>query len=186
MVAPVFLLALLFIFNIGYDLFTESVLDNATQFTARQMQTGHATGAANEADFIKSDFCPNTYGLIDCSEIYVRVEQIDTNSCTDFYDATSGTMPIEGGVLQLGDYGGSGSDVGATGCATANSATGFCNAGPSQAILLSAIYVPPSFMGGLLGAANTVTYNGKSVTPLLATAGFETEAFPATVQPDPC
>ncbi|MDD2877096.1 MAG: pilus assembly protein [Acidiphilium sp.] len=186
LVAPLFLIALLFIFNLAYDLFTEAVLDNATQSTARQIQTGSAQTASNASDFIQAYFCPNTYGLLDCKNIYVRVEQIDTSTCTDFYDATSGTLPVTGTTLELGDFGGTGADVGPTGCATANSTTGFCNAGPNEAILISVIYAPPNFLGGLLGAANTITYNGNAVSPLLATAGFETEGFPATSMANSC
>lgn len=186
LVGPIFLVMLLFIFNVSYTLFVNEVLNNATQTVARAIQIGNAQGASSGASFIKTYFCPDTYGLIDCSNIYMRVEQINTNSCTDFYDATSGTLPISGGVLQLGDYGGNGAAIGPTGCATSSTTAGFCNAGPNEEILISVIYPAPSFMGGLLGTANVVEYNGSSVTPLLATAGFETEGFAPTAQPDPC
>lgn len=190
MVAPVFLLALLFIFSIGYSLFMQSVLDNATQVVARQIQIG-PNDAANAAAFITNDLCPNTYGLLDCNEIYVRVEQINTLSCTDYYNATSGTLPVESGALELGRFAGesgngAGADLGPTDCATPNSTTGFCNAGPNEAILITTIYVPPSFMDGLLGTANTLTYNGSAVSPLLATAGFETENFQSAISAAPC
>ncbi|MCW8307243.1 pilus assembly protein [Acidiphilium sp. PA] len=184
MVGPIFLLALLFVFNVAYDLFTNEVLNNAVQATARQMQTGTAPAATSQAQFISNVVCPNTYGLIDCNNIYVRVEQIDTNTCSDFYDATTGTLPIAGGTLQLGDYGGAGSDIGPSQCATSSGATGFCNAGPNEAIMISVIYTAPSFMGQLLGTV--VTYNGTSVTPLLATAGFETEGFAPLEASNPC
>ncbi|MGC9270250.1 TadE/TadG family type IV pilus assembly protein [Acidiphilium sp.] len=186
MVGPIFLLMLLFIFNVSYTLFMNEVLNNATQTVARAIQTGNAQGASSGSSFVQKYFCPNTYGLLSCSNIYLRVEQINTSACTDFYDATSATLPISGGALQLGDYGGTGSDLGPTACATGNSTTGFCNAGPNEEILISVIYPAPSFMGGLLGTASVVTYNGNSVTPLLATAGFETEGFAPTAQPDPC
>jgi hypothetical protein len=186
MVGPIFLLALLFVFNVAYDLFTNEVLNNAIQSTARQIQIGSAPAASSQSQFVSSVFCPNTYGLIACGNVYIRVEQINTNTCTDFYDATTGTLPIVNGVLQLGDYGGLGSDIGPSQCATRSAAGGFCNAGPNEAILISAIYTAPSFMGLLLGAANVVTYNGASVTALLATAGFETEGFAPTTAPDPC
>ena len=184
MVGPIFLLALLFVFNVAYDLFTNEVLNNAVQTTARQMQTGTAPVATSQSQFVSTVVCPNTYGLIDCNNIFVRVEQIDTNTCSDFYDATPGTLPVVGGSLQLGDYGGAGSDTGPSQCATGNAATGFCNAGPNEAILISMIYTAPSFIGQLLGTV--VTYNGASVTPLLATAGFETEGFAPLGASNPC
>jgi hypothetical protein len=184
LVGPIFLLALLFVFNVAYALFTNEVLNNAVQATARQMQTGTAPVVTSQSQFISSVVCPNTYGLVNCNDIYVRVEQIDTNTCSDFYDATTGTLPIVGGNLQLGDYGGAGSDIGPSQCATSGAATGFCNAGPNEAILVSVIYTAPSFMGLLLGSV--VTYHGISVTPLLATAGFETEGFAPTVSSAPC
>jgi hypothetical protein len=186
MVGPIFLLALLFVFNVAYDLFANEVLNNAMQTTARQMQTGNAPAASSQSQFVSTVFCPNTYGLIDCSHVYIRVEQVSTNSCSDFYDATTGSLPIVSGSLQLGDYGGAGSAIGPSQCATSSSGVGFCNAGPNEAILISAIYTAPSFMGSLLGAANVVTYNGTSVTALMATAGFETEGFAPTAAPSPC
>jgi hypothetical protein len=184
MVGPIFLLALLFVFNVAYDLFTNEVLNNAVQATARQMQTGTAPVATSQSQFVSTVVCPNTYGLIDCNNIFVRVEQIDTNTCSDFYNATTGTLPIASGTLQLGDYGGAGSDIGPSQCATSNAATGFCNAGPNEAILISMIYTAPSFIGRLLGTV--VTYNGASVMPMLATAGFETEGFAPAGSSNPC
>lgn len=182
LVAPLFFLVLFFVFNLAYKFFNQEVLDDATQVTARQIQTGNAQAAADGTDFIKTYFCPNTYGLLNCNRIFLRVEHIEASTCTDFYDATDGRLPVVNGVLELGDYGGKGGNVGPTACATDGSAIGFCNAGPNETVLLSAVYVAPSFLGGLLPPGMTMTYGGNAVSAMLATAGFETENFASAAQ----
>jgi hypothetical protein len=185
LVGPVVLLFLLVIFEVAYDQFLQGALQSTVELTAHEMQVGGTLNTASAAAFLTNDFCPNTTGgLLNCNNVYIRVEQFNTSSCTDFYDATSALLPVEGHALQLGDYAGlnaaAGDPVGPANCDASTPGTGFCNPGPSEEIILTAIYLAPTFLMGLL-PGNAVTYQGGAVRALMTTSGFETESFtPAT------
>jgi hypothetical protein len=191
LVAPFFFLLLFAVFEISYDLFMQSVLDNTLQYAARQVQIGNAQGSTGPT-FVAQYVCPYDGGLLNCNNLFVRVEQVNfgTAACTDFYDATTGQLPIVNGQLNLGYYYsgagalGQGSAVGNTNCDIGTSASGFVNAGPSECIIMSAIYVAPSFLNGLI--LNRIKYNGKYVRAQLATAAFITEPFTATAGSPTC
>jgi hypothetical protein len=187
MVGPVVLLFLMVIFEVAYDQFLQGALQSTVELTAHQMQVGSTQNTATAAAFLSNDFCPNTTGgLLNCNNVYIRVEAFDTTACTDFYDATSPALPVEGHALQLGDYAGLtaavGDPVGPTHCDASTPGTGFCNPGPSEEIILTAIYLAPTFLMGLL-PGNAVTYNGSAVRALMTTSGFETESFAAAATP---
>jgi hypothetical protein len=199
MVAPVFFLLLFVVFEVSYDLFMQEVLDNALQSTARLVQIG-MTQSATSSNFVSTYFCPNANGLLDCQNLFIRIQQVTftPGSCTnlnnaaigDYYDATDGHTPISGGVLQLGDYyngagvAGTGSNVGLSPCGSSNSSNGFCDAGSSEMMLMTAVYVAPSFLDGLV--LNTVKYNGQYVRAQTSTAAFITEPFALLSPPKPC
>ncbi len=176
-VGPVFLVMLFIVFEVSYDLFLQAVLDNSLQITAREMQVG-TSQAATEGNFVSTYFCSNSYGLLDCNNLFIQVQEFaPSTTCPDLYDATSGDLPVVGGVLQLGSYysalgAGLGSTIGPTACLKN---TGFCSPGPNETIVATAIYVAPSFLQGLL--SNNIKYNGGYVRAALSTAAFQTEAF---------
>ncbi len=115
---------------------------------------------------------------------------LGTSITGDIYDATNGQIPVSGGILQLGDYyngtgvSGVGSTVSLSPCATTNSSSGFCNAGPQEMILMTAIYVAPSFLNGLV--LNHITYGGKYVRAQQSTVAVVTEPFTNKVTTNPC
>lgn len=199
MVAPIFFLLLFVVFEVSYDLFMQEVLDNALQSAARTVQIGK-TQSATSSNFVSTYFCPNDSGLLNCNNLFVRIQEVTftKGSCTnlssttigDYYDATNGQTPISGGVLQLGDYYsgagtvGTGSNVGLSPCGSANSSSGFCDAGASEMILMTAVYVAPSFLDGMV--LNKVQYNGQYVRAQTATAAFVTEPFALLSPPNPC
>jgi hypothetical protein len=188
-VGPVFFLMLFMAFDFSYDSFLNSVLDSAVQATARQIEVGGAQGDTKRQSLITNALCPNALGLLNCNNLYVRVESIIQSSCPggagepDLYDATDGELPQTGkGVLGLGLYGGTG-QAGPTACETNNSASGFCVAGPGtskdpEIIILSAVYLAPSFLGHLV--LQSFTYQGHVVRPMFSSAAFITEAFTGT------
>jgi Flp pilus assembly protein TadG len=219
-VGPIFFVLLFTVFEVSYDLYLNEVLDTAVQATARQIQLGEAmyqpgsTTAPNTEQTLVNDYlCPNALGFLNCNNLYLRVERIDTSSTStcaagqsynsttqqytgvaDLYDATGGQEPIVNGALELGLYGGTGGNAGPTFCETASSASGFCVAGPSagepELIVLSAVYVAPSFLGRL--TSKTETYNGNVVRATFSSAAFITEGFSSTytqssqTQPNAC
>jgi Flp pilus assembly protein TadG len=161
MVAMPFLMLLLFVFELSYDLFSQSVLDNALQLAARQLQTGNAQNVHDGNDFIVKYMCPDLNGLLTCSGVYVNVQRIAPTSAQDYWDYTTGSAPVSGGVLDLGGY----------------VAGSFCNSGPSQLLLVSAVYVGPSFIGGLLPGVLSVSYGGRLVHPTFSSVGIVSEAY---------
>jgi hypothetical protein len=187
LVAPIFLAMFFIVFEVSYDEFMQEVLDNALQSAARQIQVGNTQGATS-ATFVNGFFCPYGNGLLNCNNLYVRVQSVSFGSGTcqnlDYYDATSnGGIPANGNALQLSGYyngagqQGTGGTASLSSCASSGTTAGagYCTAGPQNLMLMSAIYVAPSFLGGLL--PNHYTYLGKFVRPIYASAAFETENF---------
>ncbi len=160
-VAMPFLLLLLFMFELSYDLFSQSVLDNALQLAARQLQTGNAQNVTDGNDFNVKYMCPDLNGLLMCSNVYVDVQRIAPTSSQDYWDYTTGSAPVSNGTLDLSSY-------------TAGS---FCNSGPSQLLLVRAVYVGPSFIGGLLPGVFSASYGGHAVHPTFSSVGIVSEAY---------
>jgi Flp pilus assembly protein TadG len=200
-VAPVFLVLLFMVFEIAYDEFMQEVLDNTLQSSARQVQIGN-TQSATTATFVQNYMCPYDSGLFNCNNLFVRIQEVTftPGSCSDvtnaasatgdFYDATTVGLPLSNGVLQLGGFyngagaQGNGSTLNLSPCATASSGSGYCNVGSQQFILMTAIYVAPSFLNGLV--LNHITYGGKYVRAMMSVAAFETEPFTGTTTLTPC
>lgn len=199
-VGPVFFLMLLFVFEVAYDLFLQEVLESALAVAARQMQIGasqDATGTGTTS-FTAADVCPSAFGLLNCNSLYVRVEVLNTaqtSTCADVYNATTGTLPLSAGapaMLQLAAYtsqngpGTGGPNPTATAC-DPTAQIGYCNPGPDEFVLLTAIYTAPSFLNGLLPNTSIYTYGGHDVRAQLASTAFQTEYFSADkTRPSPC
>ena len=161
--------------EISYALYTQAALDNALYLAVRALQTGNAQNVVNSSSFISQYLCPNMFGLLECNNnVFINVQkfvatQIGSSSATtDYWNITTGTIPVSGHTLNLSTYQGTGN---------------FCNVAPDQFILVSAIYVGPTFVGGLLPNIFSVTYNGMSVHATLSTFGIATERFPPTGAP---
>jgi len=203
-VGPVFFLLLFMAFDFAYGAFIQGVLDTSVQATARQVQVGITSGAnggtaaTTGAQLQSLYLCPNALGLLNCGNLYVRVESIDTSSTTscpggyganDLYYATDGKLPESGNTLELGYYSnGAGygtGDGGPTNCEVSSESTsatspGYCIAAGSTAtapvlIILSAVYLSPSFLGRLY--PNATIYNGSPVVARFATAALITEGY---------
>lgn len=191
---PVFFFLLLFVFEIAYDQFLQEVLESSLAATARQMQVGTSqlqTGANNidlttPSSFMTQYFCPNSFGFINCNNLFVRVEILNTTfptSCSDVYQATTGALPITGNTLNLGSFSGvngagAGATVGTTPCDT-NTGQGYCSPSRNEFVLVSAVYVGPSFLNGFLPNTQIYKYNGRDVRAQFASDAFQTENFNA-------
>jgi hypothetical protein len=213
-ILPVFLTFLFVLFEVAYDQFLQGSLESAVQLTAYEMQVGYApTGqvpidsSTSAQTFVDNYLCSNAIAhLLSCGSLFVRVQQFTspylpnspgTSTCTDIYQDTDGTLPVANGVLQLGYYAGettgSGNKVGPTGIngagnCNSNATTGgvgYCNPGPNQFIIMTAIYVAPSFLQGLI-PGNAYSYGGRIVRAAYASSAFYTENFALTNPPLPC
>jgi len=178
MCMPVFLMLLFFVFNLAYDEFVQAVLDSTLALTAQQVEVGNTTGATS-SNFVTNDVCANDVGLLSCGNMFVRVETYAPAECSDFYTATTGLPPISNGQIGLSDYvgtvAGTGGNLGPTACSTSGT-TAFCDPLPAQQIIMSAVYLTPTFLQGLLPGGG-YTYNGKLYHVTFATIAFETENF---------
>jgi hypothetical protein len=181
-VALPFFTWLLFLFELSYDLFTQEALDYALHGAVRQIQTGNATNFTSGKTFIAKALCPAAKGLLECNNMWLRVTAVSTitqiaGGATVLGDyappTTTGAVPINASGLDLSAY---------TNLANANAeragSNPYCIAAPNQAILVSLVYVGPSFIGGLLPGVLSTSFAGNTVHPTLSTAGFVTEAFP--------
>ena len=156
LVGPLFLLFLFFLYQLALLIFYQQVLDYATHSAARQIQVGSAQGkATTSADFITSIVCPLLSGM-SCSDIMVDVTHI-----TDFYVNAQYTVTIP-----LDKNG-----------KPAPNTLPFCISGPSQLMLMRVIYMAPA---ALTPFFPTMSWNSGNVVPIVSTAAFITETFPAS------
>ncbi len=156
---------MLFVFEISYDQYCQEALDCGLNLAAIEVSTGNAQNIQTANQFITTYLCPNLTGLLSCStNVFVRIQNITFTGSGDFHNATTGLVPTTGNALNLASYG-NGS---------------FCNAGPNQFYLLSAVYVGPSFVGMLLKGLFTLSYGGRTVHASASSVAFATEYFSVT------
>ena len=158
-----FLTLLMFVFELSLDLSPRRCWTRRCR--PRRGKSRPATRRTPRAapNFIATTLCPDLGGLLSCAGLYVKVQKITPSASQDYWDYTTGTAPVSGGALDLSSYG----------------SAGFCNSGPSQMLLVSAVYVGPSFLGALVPGGIAVTYGGQWVHPTLSTVGVVTEAYTA-------
>ena len=173
--ATPFFALMLFIFELGYDLYSQEELDTALHAAVRQIQTGNAQNLTSSGsnDFVNGYLCPQAAGLLyGCnSRVYVKIQKLAFSTSQDFYDFTTGQVPVTGGSLDLvgGGY------LNSTGTST------FCNSGPGQFILVSALYLGPSFVGTLLpNSFSVINPFGGRTHVTLSTTGVVTESYSPT------
>jgi hypothetical protein len=157
-----FMMLLLFVIELAYDMFTQEVLDSTLYLAARQIQTGNAQNALSGSDFVAKYMTRNLTGLLSPANVYVHVQQVPSGTGQDYYDFTSGGLPSSNRSLNL------------TGFASGS----FCNAGPTEALVISAVYIGPTIIGGLLPNVLSEYYNGAPVHATLSTIGVVSEHFP--------
>lgn len=155
LVGPVFLLFVLFLLQLGLLVFYQEVLDYAAHSAARQIQVGSAQGkAATSADFVRSVVCPLLTAM-SCNDIMVDVTRVN-----DFYASAQYTVTIP-----LDQYGN-----------PAPYALPFCVSGPNQMMLMRVIYMAPAALTPFFPATS---WSRSNAVPVVSTAAFVTEAFPA-------
>lgn len=151
------------IFAISLHLYYQELLDTGLHLAIRQMQTGNAQNVANGDAFVASYLCPAMGNLVACGDVHVRVDKLTFATGQDYYNNTTGRLPLKGNALDLSGF----------------SSAGFCNTGSSQFVLLTAIYVAPTLVGGLLPNIFSVSYGGLQVDAIMAQATTYTENYAA-------
>lgn len=189
LVLPVFMAFLLMLFEVAYDQFLQGALESTLQYTAYQVQVGNTENTTNGLDsktFIDNELCKNSIGhLLGCGSLWVRIQQYNPAACSDYYSETVGSLPISADALQLGDYagesappGGNKGVIGPSNCTVTGGGQGFCNPGPNEYILMTAIYIAPSFLYALF-PNEAYTYGGHFVHAAFASTAFYTEGYAA-------
>ncbi len=168
--STVFMSMLLFVFEISYDQYCQEALDCGLNLAARQVSTGNAQNIQSVSQFTSAYLCPSLPGLLACqTNVFVRIQNVTFSGSADFYSATTGVVPVSGSALNLASYG------------TGN----FCNAGPNQFYLLSAVYVGPTFVGMLLKGLFTLSYGGRIIHATASNVAFATEYYAVTAASGP-
>jgi Flp pilus assembly protein TadG len=72
-VGSVFLMLLLAIFEIGYMVFVQSVLDSSARTAARLIRTGQATGGSAQTTF-QTALCADVSSVIGCGSLIYQVQ----------------------------------------------------------------------------------------------------------------
>jgi Flp pilus assembly protein TadG len=171
-----FFAMMLGLMEMGYDLYTQAVLNTVVEASARQIQVGNVIGQVGEtsAQLANAVVCPNLHGLLECQNLTVGVlplpqvvnaNGVPTGVQQDYYTARS--------VINY---------TAAAGTTTNGVTTGgqICTGGAGQLMLLAAWYNGPTFVGQLIPLfGSVVNINGapKRVHVTYATAGFVDEYF---------
>jgi Flp pilus assembly protein TadG len=162
-VGPPFLLCLVFMMEIGYDLYAQEMLDYGVQTAARQIQLGNAQGNT-QATFMSTYFCPAVSGFLVCSNITVNVQPIaaSNTSATYYSNATSGAYPVTSGHVNTGGF-------------------TYCPGGPSQLMLATAVYTSPSVVALFVPSLAT-NFGAGFVRVTMSAAAFVNEDFTTTAE----
>jgi Flp pilus assembly protein TadG len=167
-VSIAFLSFMLGIFEVSYDLFTQAALNAGLLVAIREVETGNTQNTVSANTFITNYLCPAMGGLLQCnSSLLVNIQKVQLSATNDFYAYTTGMVPVAGNTLVVPTSYGK-----------------FCNAGANEALLVSVIYIGPTFLGGLLPGIFSLHYGSSVVHATLATKGIITENFSS--QPASC
>jgi Flp pilus assembly protein TadG len=162
LVALPFITFLVFLLEIGYDLFAQAALDYGVQTAARQIQIGRAQSARTAGEFQTSYLCPALTGLLPCSAVRVSVVPITTDYYATVPPPTNGA-----GELDLAGF-------------------TYCPGMPNQLMLVQAIYISPSMVSVVFPSMGATIAGGLTRVTLSSTA-FINENFPIdTASPAGC
>jgi Flp pilus assembly protein TadG len=153
-VAIPFLVSVMGVFEVGYDLFVQVALDDAVEAAARGVQVGSNTGSSGEssAAFAAAAVCPAVSVLLNCARLTVAVAPVPSG-----YTYHSNPSPPT--RAQASAAGGS-----------------ICTGTGGQMMLITAWYAGPSFVGMLIPYFTT-TINGAPSHLTSASAGFVNDYF---------
>ena len=166
-VALPFLILLLGVMEVTYDLYVESALNYILAEPARQIWTGQipvgTTTAQASSTFITSYVCANSGGLLECGNLYMKSQKLTSlvqgtanyTPTADFFHIGESSY-TSGGVLSISGW-------------------TVCPGGPNNLVLLEAVYAGPTFLGALIPAFSvklTSTPGAARVHPTYASIGF--------------
>ncbi len=78
-VAPLFLLIIFSIFEVGFIFITDITMENALNNSARQVRTGQSQNdGAMTAEIFKTNLCAQTYNIVNCDNVNVEVNVFES------------------------------------------------------------------------------------------------------------
>jgi Flp pilus assembly protein TadG len=149
-----FLIMLLGVMEVSYDLYVQEELDTAVEHASRSVQVGAIQGYAGEsaAQFAAAAVCPALTGGLNCNALTVAVTPVPAGAANNYF------------TQQPPNF-----QQGTTGCVN----TG----GPGQLMWLVVWYDGPTFLGTLVPGFATKGVNGDLVHRTFASTGFVNEYF---------
>jgi Flp pilus assembly protein TadG len=162
-VAVPFFVIVFFVLALCLHFYYQELLDIGLHGALRKVQTGGAQNVADGNTFVASYLCPAMGNLVTCGDLYIQVRKVDFAPGQDYYNVTTGNLPTADGALDLSGFG----------------SAKFCNAGPSQFVLATAIYVAPTVIGWLLPNVFSVSFNGSQVDAIMSQVMTFTEDYTA-------
>jgi len=159
LVALPFLILVLGIMELGFDLYVQTMLDYALDTAARGVQVGTTVGNTSQSSssFRAEAICPYLYGL-NCTSLAVAVTVLPTgtNYFTNTFVPSITAATSSGGCINTGSGG--------------------------QMLLAEAWYVGPTFLGALIPNFSVANETGLGSQGTLvhithSSAGFVNEAF---------
>jgi Flp pilus assembly protein TadG len=111
LIGSAYILMILAALEIGYVLFIQSVLDNATRDAARQIRTGQVQTASNPQTTFQTLICDNVSWLIPCASIYYQSSAFWSWSEADTGLTTPLTRDSNGNLVSTGFDAGSPGEI---------------------------------------------------------------------------
>jgi Flp pilus assembly protein TadG len=153
-VGPVFVTALVTLFEFTYLAMAQLVVDEAAQRVAREIQTGQAQAQTSQANFNSNVVCPALV-ILPCANLLINIQAVTVD-----YTSTAGfAVPVSGGKVSSAGF-------------------NYCNGQPGQLMQVNAVYFAPVLLTGLLPQA--ITFGTTTTLPIMAAAAFGDEWFPLT------
>lgn len=140
LVAVPFTMSLLFLVELAFDFYVQASIDFAVEAAARQVQRGDMpANPQSRSDFASNVLCPFLSGLLSCSNVAITMRTV-----SDWKNDPNLTPPVRNGAMDP-------------------STTTFCYGGPTQPMLLQAVYPAPTWVMGLFGRS-VVNYGSGNLT----------------------
>jgi Flp pilus assembly protein TadG len=149
-----FLIMLLGVMEVSYDLYVQEELDTAVERASRSVQVGEVQGYSGESEaaFAAAAVCPALTGGLSCAGLTVAVTPVPAGTGNNYYTQPPPSF-----------------QQGAQGCIN----TGM----PGQLMWLVAWYDGPTFLGTLVPGFAIKGSNGALVHRSYASTGFVNEYF---------
>ncbi|MGC2411547.1 MAG: TadE/TadG family type IV pilus assembly protein [Stellaceae bacterium] len=102
-VGSVFLMLLLAIFELGFMVFVQSVLDGSARSAARMIRTGQAQTSGNAETFFQTSLCSAASSVIGCGNLIYQVRQFPNwSGAQTAVNTPPARDPITGKLISAG------------------------------------------------------------------------------------